>query len=131
MKQFVVQFHKSRSPHYDFRLELDGVFKSWVVPKGLPEVVGIRRLALTTPDHELSFGEFEGEIPGDEPGAVTITIWDQGFYKLLYRDDGHLEFILLGKRLSGRYHMIRFQRGGERAWLIFRSDELIEQTCLG
>ena len=121
--RFVVQHHQSRSPHFDFRLEHDGVFKSWAVPKGVPEDSGIRRLAVVTPDHALSIGDFEGEIAAGEPGAGTIRIWDHGTYETLRWEDDHLEFTLSGTRLSGRYHLVRFHRGGEREWLIFKTDK--------
>ena len=121
--RFFVQSHQSRSPHFDFRLEHDGVLKSWAVPKGVPETAGIRRLAVVTPDHELSFGDFEGEIPESEPGGGVITIWDRGTYQPLRWEEDHLEFTLSGTRLSGRYHMVQFYRGGDREWLIFKTDK--------
>jgi len=121
--RFVVQRHQSRSPHFDFRLEHDGVFKSWAVPKGVPEVSGVRRLTVATPDHELSFGNFEGEIPKGEPGTGVVTIWDHGTYEALRWEDDHFEFTLSGDRLSGRYHLVRFHRGEERKWLIFKTDK--------
>ena len=119
--RFVVQRHESRSPHFDFRLEHDGVFKSWAVPKGVPEVSRVRRLAVATTDHELSFGDFEGEIAEGELGAGIITIWDQGTYEAHRWEDDHLEFTLSGARLAGRYHLVRFHRDGEREWLIFKT----------
>jgi putative restriction endonuclease len=79
-ERFVVQRHQARTLHYDFRLSKDGVFKSWAVPKGLPEQAGIRRLALVTKDHDLAFGDFEGTIPAGEYGAGSIEIWDRGEY---------------------------------------------------
>jgi bifunctional non-homologous end joining protein LigD len=70
----------------------------------------------------LSFGDFEGEIPEDEPGAGLVTIWDQGTYESLRSEDDHLEFTLFGGRLSGKFHLVRFHRGGEREWLIFKTN---------
>ena len=78
--RFVVQEHLARRKHYDFRIEVAGVFKSWAVPKGPPVLVGERRLAVMTADHDLSFGSFAGVIPPGEYGAGIITIWDQGTF---------------------------------------------------
>jgi bifunctional non-homologous end joining protein LigD len=82
MPAFVIQKHEARTLHYDLRLEKDGVFKSWAVPKGLPEQAGIRRLAVQVEDHSLEFGDFEGEIPAGQYGAGTIEIWDRGSFEL-------------------------------------------------
>lgn len=80
MPRFVIQEHCARTHHFDFRLEKDGVFKSWDVPKGLPEHTGIKRLAVQVDDHDLSFGEFEGQISPGDYGAGKISIWDSGDY---------------------------------------------------
>jgi bifunctional non-homologous end joining protein LigD len=118
--RFVVQKHQARSLHYDFRLERDGVFKSWAVPKGVPETIGPRRLAVQVPDHPLEYGSFEGTIPKGQSGAGTVEIWDDGTYDLLRWSDESIEFILHGQRLEGTYSLIRFQRKGPRDWLLFR-----------
>jgi DNA ligase D-like protein (predicted 3'-phosphoesterase) len=115
--RFVVQRHQSRSPHYDFRLEKDGVFKSWAGPKGLPDEPGVERLALATDDHDLAFGEFAGAIPAGQPGAGVIERWDEGTYALHEWTDARIAFTLFGNRYLGEFQLIRFERGGGRAWL--------------
>lgn len=80
--RFVIQEHSARTLHFDFRLERDGVFKSWAIPKGLPERQGVRRLAIRVADHTLAFGDFEGTIPEGEYGAGNVEIWDRGTYEL-------------------------------------------------
>ena len=73
--RFVIQEHQARTHHFDFRLEKDGVFKSWAVPKGIPQEAGVRILAIQVDDHELPFGDFEGKIPAGQYGAGTVVIW--------------------------------------------------------
>jgi bifunctional non-homologous end joining protein LigD len=123
MSRFVIQKHAARTLHYDFRLEHEGVFKSWAVPKGLPERPGVRRLALQVEDHSLAFGEFEGEIPKGQYGAGTVEIWDRGNYTLHEWTDEKIVFSLEGQLLAGRYCMIRFHRKGEREWLVWREGD--------
>jgi bifunctional non-homologous end joining protein LigD len=118
--RFVVQKHQARTLHYDFRLEKDGVFKSWAVPKGIPETVGTRRLAVQVPDHPLSYGSFEGTIPEGQYGAGTVEIWDDGTYDLLEWSDAAIGFIVHGRRQHGTYALVRFHRKGPRDWLLFR-----------
>jgi bifunctional non-homologous end joining protein LigD len=119
-RRFVVQEHRARTLHYDFRLERDGVFKSWAVPKGIPEAVGPRHLAIQVPDHPLEYGSFEGTIPEGEYGAGTVEIWDEGTYELLEWSNGSIGFVLHGHRLQGTYSLVRFERKGPRDWLLFR-----------
>lgn len=117
---FVVQKHEARRLHYDFRLERDGVLKSWAVPKGMPENEGEKRLGIQVEDHALEFGNFEGTIPEGQYGAGTIEIWDRGYYETEQWTDGVIVVDLHGERLRGRYNLVRFPRGGANAWLIFR-----------
>ena len=98
--RFVVQQHEARTEHYDFRLERDGVFKSWASPKGIPEEIGLRRIAIQVPDHDLSFGDFEGVIPAGEYGAGTIELWDRGDYEIRVWAENRIEVTLDGKRLK-------------------------------
>lgn len=101
-----MQEHHASSLHYDFRLELDGVLKSWAVPKGPPEEPGLRRLAVQVEDHPVGYVDFEGTIPSGY-GAGTVKIWDQGRFKLESRAPSKLVFHLHGRRLSGRYSLVR------------------------
>ncbi len=116
--RFVVQRHQARSLHFDFRLEKEGVFKSWAVPKGLPEEPGLQRLAIATEDHDLAFGDFEGQIPAGQRGAGTIEQWDDGRYALHEWTDARIAFTLFGKRYVGQFSLERFERGGANAWLL-------------
>jgi len=118
--RFVIQKHQARALHYDFRLEREGVFKSWAVPKGLPEKTGIRRLAIQVEDHSLEFGKFQGRIPDGEYGAGTIEIWDRGTYDLQEWQEDRIGFTLHGERLQGTYSLVRFQQGDDRRWLLFK-----------
>jgi bifunctional non-homologous end joining protein LigD len=123
MGRFVIQKHEARTLHFDFRLEKDGVFKSWAVPKGVPEASGVRRLAVQVEDHNLEFGNFSGTIPPGEYGAGTVEICDRGCYELHEWTEDTIAFTLSGDRLRGRYRMIRFRRKGEREWLLWREKE--------
>ena len=116
--RFVVQEHHATRLHWDFRLELDGVLKSWAVPRGPPEEPGIRRLAVEVEDHPVDYITFEGQIPKGQYGAGSVEIWDKGFFKLKRRTDDIYEFWLEGKRLKGKYNLIRFK---DKNWLIFKS----------
>ncbi|MBI2843897.1 MAG: hypothetical protein HYX78_10900 [Armatimonadetes bacterium] len=116
--RFVVQEHHASHLHYDLRLELDGVLKSWAVPKGLPEEPGIKRLAIQVEDHDLDYIDFEGIIPEGRYGAGQVVIWDRGTFVLSERGPGKLHFTLEGKRLSGDYIMTKMR---DNQWLIFKS----------
>jgi DNA ligase D-like protein (predicted 3'-phosphoesterase) len=122
---FVVQEHHARKLHYDFRLSKKGVLKSWAIPKGVPEMSGIRRLAIETEDHPLEYGEFEGTIPEGEYGAGTVKIWDQGSYELkIWRED-KIEFFLRGERLNGMYVLIKLKKYNQKPrthkeWLLLK-----------
>jgi bifunctional non-homologous end joining protein LigD len=117
-QRFVVQEHRATRLHWDFRLELDGVLKSWAVPRGPPVEPGIRRLAVQVEDHPVDYISFEGAIPKGEYGAGSVKIWDKGTFKLKTRSDNMYEFWLKGKRLKGKYALIRFK---EKNWLLFKT----------
>ena len=108
MPRFVIQEHYARTHHFDFRLEKDGVFKSWAVPKGLPEQPGIKRLCIQVEDHDLSFGAFEGEIPKGEYGGGQITVWDQGDYEAGEWTADLITFTLHGNRVWSKYSSLAF-----------------------
>ena len=116
--RFVVQEHHARRLHWDFRLELEGVLKSWAVPKGPPEEPGLRRLAVEVEDHPTDYITFEGTIPKGQYGAGTVKIWDKGSFKLKRRTKDIYEFWLKGKRLYGKYSLVRFK---QRNWLMLKS----------
>src|SRR5262249_41925302 len=130
-RQFVVQKHAARRVHYDLRLELDGVLKSWAVTRGPSLVLGDKRLAGRTEDHPLDYLDVEGNIPRGEYGAGAMIVWDRGRWtpqgdphKALQK--GHLEFILEGQRLKGRWHLVRIRpRAGEKTdpWLLIKADD--------
>lgn len=118
---FVVQRHDARNLHYDFRLEIDGVLKSWAVPKEPPKEAGIRRLAVETEDHPLEYADFEGEIPAGEYGAGKVEIWDRGTFELLKREEREIVVALEGEELKGNYVLIKTKYGkGEKGWLFFK-----------
>jgi len=118
---FVVQRHNARNLHYDFRLEMDGVLKSWAVPKEPPKEAGTRRLAIETEDHPLAYADFEGEIPAGEYGAGKVEIWDRGTFELLKREEREIVVTLDGEELKGDYVLIRTKYGkGEKGWLFFK-----------
>ena len=115
---YVVQKHQARHLHYDLRLEMDGVLKSWAVPKEPPTEKAIRRLAVQVEDHPIDYANFEGAIPEGQYGAGTVEIWDNGKYFLKERDEGKLVFEINGKKLRGEYCLVRFK--GRKNWLFFK-----------
>src|SRR5215468_3405616 len=125
---FVIQRHAARQLHYDFRLELDGVLKSWAIPKGPSDSIGVRRLAVQVEDHPLDYASFHGDIPAGQYGAGHVDIWDRGVWKSVGDPhtglrDGRLVFDLEGRRLRGRFVLIRMKpRDGDRHdnWLLIR-----------
>jgi bifunctional non-homologous end joining protein LigD len=136
--QFVVQKHRASQLHYDFRLELDGVLKSWAVPKGPSLNPGEKRLAMMVEDHPLDYRLFEGSIPVGNYGAGTVMVWDEGAYRprrpgrdraedeqILRQGlgDGHITFVLHGQKLAGEFALVKLKRGEPNAWLLLKKDD--------
>jgi bifunctional non-homologous end joining protein LigD len=127
---FVIQKHEASHLHYDFRLELDGVMKSWAVPKGPSLDPSVRRLAMEVEDHPISYNTFEGTIPAGEYGGGTVMLWDRGTYDAedgggpdsVRRgyEKGDLKIVLSGKRLRGGWVLVRMQRPGRPQWLLIK-----------
>lgn len=124
LPKFVVQEHHATRLHWDFRLELDGVLKSWAVPKEPPLKAGVRRLAVEVEDHPPNYVDFEGEIPQGEYGAGTVAVWDRGSYELSSRTESKIGFVLAGDKMRGEYVLLRtgFQ-GNPRNWLLFQTKQ--------
>ena len=126
-----MQKHAARRLHYDLRLEMDGVLKSWAVTKGPSLTVGEKRLAVRTEDHPVEYLNFEGNIPKGEYGAGSMIVWDRGRWEpegdpQKGLEKGHLAFTLDGARLKGRWHLVRIRpRSGEKTepWLLIKSDD--------
>ena len=133
---FVIQKHQASHLHYDFRLAVDGVLKSWAVPKGPSTDPDEKRLAIPTEDHPMEYADFEGNIPEDQYGGGTVMVWDAGTYKNIGKDDdgklipvkdqiekGHFTFELGGKKLKGGFTLIRFQKGKGEKWFLKKVDD--------
>lgn len=121
---FVVQKHHARTLHYDVRLQIGKVLKSWAVPKGPPKRIGVKHLAILTEDHPLEYASFEGEIPEGHYGAGKVEIWDKGTFENVKSDslatcfkNGVIEFKPSGKRLKGTYALVHFK---EKNWLMIK-----------
>ena len=127
--RFVVQKHRASRLHYDFRLEMEGVLKSWAVPKGPPLDPGDKRLAMMVEDHPVSYFDFEGVIPPGNYGAGTVMVWDLGAWEPLgdpatMLQKGDLKFRLNGKKLKGEFALVRLRsrRAGSKGneWLLIK-----------
>ncbi len=134
---WVIQKHRATNLHYDFRLEMNGVLKSWALPKIPPKTKGTKRLAIQVEDHPLSYANFEGIIPEGNYGAGKVEIWDKGTYEVLdeagtpqaYPETflkkmftrGKIEIKLHGKKLKGNYVLIKTGYGSKKkGWLFFK-----------
>jgi bifunctional non-homologous end joining protein LigD len=134
---FVIQHHDASHLHYDFRLEFDGVLKSWAVPKGPSTNPTDKRLAMEVEDHPISYATFEGTIPKGEYGGGEVKIWDHGYWKPTgseksVRADlkkGHLKFELMGEKLQGGWALVRMQRAAQKnAWLLIKEKDAPQVT---
>ncbi len=117
--KFVIQEHHARALHWDLRLEHEGVFVSWALPKGLPNSPSTNHLAVHTEDHPLQYGKFEGDIPKGEYGGGNVSIWDHGTYESEKWDEREVKVVLHGEKAGGRY--VLFATGGKN-WMIHRMD---------
>jgi bifunctional non-homologous end joining protein LigD len=120
---YVIQKHAASRLHYDLRLEADGALLSWAVPKEPPLEPGVRRLAVQTEDHPLGYETFEGTIPEGQYGAGTVEIWDTGTYRPVETSEGKRVVDLNGRRLRGRYALVRLKpKPGDKDknWLFFK-----------
>ena len=128
---FVIQKHDATRLHYDFRLEMDGVLKSWAVTRGPSLMPSEKRLAVHVEDHPLAYGDFEGTIPKGEYGGGTVIVWDRGTWEPIgdarkAYAKGHMEFTLDGEKLHGRWHLVRMHgKPGEKRenWLLIKGDD--------
>jgi DNA ligase D-like protein (predicted 3'-phosphoesterase) len=131
--RFVIQKHDATSLHYDFRLEVGGVLKSWAVPKGPSTDPRVKRLAMPTEDHPVDYVDFEGVIPAGEYGAGAVIVWDAGTYENRTRDEdgeavpldtgleqGHVKIRLDGKKIRGGYALTRTGKGKGARWLLVK-----------
>ncbi|UFH33759.1 3'-phosphoesterase [Chryseobacterium sp. C-71] len=139
---FVIQRHAASRLHYDFRLEMDGVLKSWAVPKGPSLNPEDKRLAMMVEDHPYDYKDFEGNIPEGNYGAGQVEIWDSGTYepldgtiklsdeKELLKElkDGSLKFILHGKKLKGEFALVKMKNAENNSWLLIKhKDKFAEE----
>ncbi|MEW6684422.1 MAG: DNA ligase D [Nitrospirota bacterium] len=134
---FVVHKHAARHLHYDLRLEMDGVLKSWAVPKGPSVQPEVKRLAVHVEDHPIEYGDFEGVIPAGNYGAGAVIVWDRGWYRLVKEGDpleqlakGKLEFELFGFKLRGRWTLARMAKKDKEWLLLKKADRGAHETEL-
>lgn len=129
--RFVVQKHDASRLHYDFRLEVNDVLKSWAIPKGPSMDPSQKRLAVPTEDHPIDYIDFEGIIPQGNYGAGTVIVWDIGIYRNLKEnipmdqavEEGHIDIWLEGEKLKGGYALIQTGKGNRKFWLLFKKKD--------
>lgn len=134
---FVVQKHAASHLHYDFRLEMAGVLKSWAIPKGPSMDPEHKRLAIMVEDHPYDYKDFEGTIPDGNYGAGNVIVWDRGTYTAADKDykgdvetqlqseleKGHLSFILNGEKLKGEFALVKFKSKQDTTWLLIKKND--------
>lgn len=139
---FVVQKHAASRLHYDFRIELDGVLKSWAVPKGPSVNPADKRLAMMVEDHPFDYKDFEGSIPEGEYGAGEVIVWDKGTYHAIGTTDrteseklirqglfkGDLKIVLEGEKLKGEFVLVNMKARGEKEWLLIKHKDQFAGT---
>ena len=117
MPKFVIHQHKAKNLHWDFRIQLDGVLKSWALPRGIPQDSRTKRLAVQTVDHPLAFADFEGNIK-EGPGKGNVKIWDTGEFDLIKRDRSVVKFEAFGNKMKGEFALVNAKMGGKKEnWL--------------
>jgi len=117
---FVVQEHHALHLHWDLRLEMDGVLKSWAIPKTPPTTKNLKRLAIEVEDHPLDYASFHGIIPKGNYGAGEVKIWDNGDYELLKKYPDKIIFEIHGKKLKGKYCLVKTKFKNKKSWLFFK-----------
>jgi DNA ligase D-like protein (predicted 3'-phosphoesterase) len=120
MPRFVVQLHDATTLHFDLRLEIGGVLRSWAVPKGPSLDPAVRRLAVPVEDHSPAAGEFEGVHEGQFRGSGAVIIWDEGMVEILREEPDHLSFVVRGHKLTGRFGLTKT---GERQWILVKATD--------
>jgi DNA ligase D-like protein (predicted 3'-phosphoesterase) len=118
VSRFVVQLHNATTLHFDLRIQIGEVLRSWAVPKGPSLDPGVRRLAVPVEDHALSAGEYEGVQAGQARGSGAVIIWDEGAAEILHDEPGHLSVLLHGSKLTGGFALTRT---GERRWILVKT----------
>lgn len=121
---YVIHKHRASHLHYDLRLEMDGVLKSWAVPKKPPLKKGLKRLAIAVENHRLGYEQFEGTIPEGEYGAGEVEIWDKGYYTPIVNKQNTIIFNVQGKKLKGAYCLVKLKPKSEKDkgknWIFFK-----------
>lgn len=125
--RFVVQEHWAGHHHFDFRLEMDGILRSWAIPKQIPTTPKQKFLAIQTEDHPLEYIDFEGEIPEGQYGGGHVEIYDKGFYDIIDQTAKKILFDIHGKKLYGRYALVQFTEQ-KKNWLIIKELEDKQKT---
>jgi DNA ligase D-like protein (predicted 3'-phosphoesterase) len=117
---YMIHEHHATHLHWDLRLEMDGVLKSWAVPKSPPAEKGTKRLAIQVEDHPLEYATFQGVIPEGNYGAGEVKIWDNGNYELLKKYSDKIIFEIHGKKLKGKYCLVKTNFKDKKSWLFFK-----------